>query len=115
MVSSKTLPKDLNLKFRSKFNPAFTNYCYLHCAILKVYRVLKKQEKRFSFSLSLSLSKCSKWDFCDLENISKVHEVHQSSLLNWIKNSYVVTIIAPYYAVIIEIVYFWATSLLEVS
>ena len=45
MVSSKTLPKDLNLKFRSKFNPAFTNYCYLHCAILKVYRVLKKQGK----------------------------------------------------------------------
>ena len=36
MVSSKTVPEDLNLKLRSKFNLAFTSYDCLHGAILKV-------------------------------------------------------------------------------
>ena len=38
-VSSKTVPENLNIKFRSKFNYAFTNQGYFHCAILKVYPV----------------------------------------------------------------------------
>ena len=36
MVSSKTVPEDLNLKLRSKFNLVFTSYDCLHGAILKV-------------------------------------------------------------------------------
>ena len=34
-VSSKVVPEDLNMKFRSKFNHDFINRGCLHCAILK--------------------------------------------------------------------------------
>ena len=35
MVSSKAIPEHLNLKFKSKINPGFTNHGCLHCAVLK--------------------------------------------------------------------------------
>ena len=35
MASRENVPEDLNLKFRSKFNPGFTSHGCLHCAILK--------------------------------------------------------------------------------
>ena len=44
MVSSKTLPENLNLIFRSKFSLSFTNHGCLHCAILKA--ICGFQEKR---------------------------------------------------------------------
>ena len=36
IISCKAVPKNLNLKFRSKFNHGFTNRG-LHCGILKAY------------------------------------------------------------------------------
>lgn len=36
MVSRKAVPEDFNLKYRSKFNPGFTNHGYLCCAIIKL-------------------------------------------------------------------------------
>ena len=50
--------EDLHLKFRSKFNPGFTNNSCLHRAILN---------KSFTTKEEISLSKCSNWDFWDLE------------------------------------------------
>ena len=42
-MSSKTVPEDLNLKFRSKVNPAFTNHGRLHSAIIKTLYGFKKK------------------------------------------------------------------------
>ena len=42
-IFSTAVPKDLKIKFRSKFNHGFTNRGCLHCAILKVYNARDKQ------------------------------------------------------------------------
>ena len=44
MVSSKTVPEDLNLKLILKFNPGFTNHGCLQCAILKPLYGFKEKE-----------------------------------------------------------------------
>ena len=55
MVSSKTVRKDLNLKFRAKFNRGFTNHFCFHCAILKALydfkqkRAHKEIDRQFLF------------------------------------------------------------------
>ena len=47
MASSEIVPEDLNLKFRSKFNPGFTNHGCLHCAILKaLYSFNEKRDQK---------------------------------------------------------------------
>lgn len=43
MVSSKTVPQDLNVKFRSTFNRAFTNHGYFHRAVLKALHNFKQK------------------------------------------------------------------------
>ena len=43
MVSSKTVPENLNLKFRSKFIHGFANNGCLHCAILKALYGFKEK------------------------------------------------------------------------
>ena len=43
MVSNKTVPEGFNLKFRSKFNPGFTNHSSLHCAVQKTFYGFKKK------------------------------------------------------------------------
>ena len=43
-VSSKTVPDNLNIKFRSKFNCVFANHGSFHGAILKVYPVFQEAE-----------------------------------------------------------------------
>ena len=47
-VSSKVVPEDLNMKFRSKFNHDFINRGCLHCAILKACKGRDMFEMRFS-------------------------------------------------------------------
>ena len=42
-VSSKAVPKDLKMKFRSKFNHGFTNRGCLQCAILKALKARDMQ------------------------------------------------------------------------
>ena len=60
MVSSNTIPEDLNLKFKSKFNPAFTDHGCLHCAILKaLYGFKRKKTTRQDWN----------WNFLDLKNV----------------------------------------------
>ena len=57
MISSKTVPEDLNSKLRSKFNLVFTKFnndC-LHGAILKALCDFKKKKKRLQGE-SISLS-----------------------------------------------------------
>ena len=44
MVSSKTLPENLNLIFRLKFSLSFTNHGCLHCAILKAICGFQEKE-----------------------------------------------------------------------
>ena len=39
LVSSKAVPGEYDLKFRSKFNHGYINHGCLHCAILKAYKV----------------------------------------------------------------------------
>ena len=47
MVSSKTVPEDLNLKLILKFNPDFTNHGCLQCAILKpLYGFKEKRDHK---------------------------------------------------------------------
>ena len=47
MVSSKTVPEDLNLKLILKFNPGFTNHGCLQCAILKsLYGFKEKRDHK---------------------------------------------------------------------
>ena len=41
--SRETVPKDLNMKYRSKFNHGFTNSGYLHCDILKALYDIKEK------------------------------------------------------------------------
>ena len=56
MISSKALPEDLNLQFKSKFNRDFTNHGCFHCAILKtLYSFKEKRDHKSTF-----FSKCSK-------------------------------------------------------
>ena len=43
IVSSKAVPKDLKMKFRSKFNHGFTNRGCLHCVILKTQKARDMQ------------------------------------------------------------------------
>ena len=43
MVCSKTVPQDLNVKFRSIFNRAFTNHGYFHRAVLKALHNFKQK------------------------------------------------------------------------
>ena len=38
IISSKAVPEDLNVNFRSNFNHGFTNRGCLRCAILKAYK-----------------------------------------------------------------------------
>ena len=54
------MPKDLKMKFRSKFNHDFTNRGCLHCAILKATR-----QEICSFFLRNAHHK----DFQDFENV----------------------------------------------
>ena len=42
-VSSKTVRQDLNLKFRSIFNRAFSNHGCFHCAVLKALDDFKRK------------------------------------------------------------------------
>ena len=43
IFSSKAVPEDLIMKFRSKLNHGFTNRGCLHCAILKTYKARDMQ------------------------------------------------------------------------
>ena len=60
IVSSKAVPNDLKMKFRSKFNHGFINRSCLRCAILKDYKARDMQ-----FFLRNAQHK----DFQDLENV----------------------------------------------
>ena len=44
MVSSKTIPKELNLKFRWKFNHDFTGHDCFTVIVVLTYTVLTKKE-----------------------------------------------------------------------
>ena len=44
-VSSKTVPEDLNMKFRSKFYHGFTNRGCLHYAIIKTLYCFKEKRE----------------------------------------------------------------------
>ena len=56
LVSSKAVPEDLNMKFRSKLNHGFTNCGCLHCAIaiLKAYKARDTQLFFKMFKMSFS-------------------------------------------------------------
>ena len=43
IVSSKAVPKNLNMKYRSEFKHGFTNHSCLHCAILKALHGFKEK------------------------------------------------------------------------
>ena len=53
MVSSNTIPEDLNLKFKSKFNPAFTDHGCLHCAILKALYGFKRKKTQGKIEIEI--------------------------------------------------------------
>ena len=63
----------MSLQFRSKFNCGFANHGCLGCVIQKALYSFGQQE---STRQPISLSKCSNWDFWDVQNVQKQHEIH---------------------------------------
>ena len=60
IVSSKTVPEVLNIKYRSEFKHGFTNRGCLHCAILKALRGFQEKKSPQVKGHALFPSKCSK-------------------------------------------------------
>ena len=62
IISSKAVPEDLNVKFKSKFNHGFTNRGCLRCAILKAYKTRDMQFfkilKMFKHNMKVTRAAC---------------------------------------------------------
>ena len=110
MVSSKTVPEDLNWKLRSKFNLVFISYDCLHGAILKVLYGKGKWDYKVSQFLFHNVQndvvfflrswKCLKSTWNSLEKPVESNQklaTETSTPHSWY--SYVVTIVAHCYAV----------------
>ena len=81
------MPRILDKKYRSEFKHDFTNRGCLHCTTLKVLHGFQKKKIHKSRDMQFFPSKCSKWDFQDFQNVYKQLEIHQRSLLNYLKNN----------------------------
>ena len=82
MVSGTTVPEDLNLKFRSKLNPGFTNHGCLHCAILKALYGFKDKRDHKAKDSQFLFQNVQNHIFNILKLFRKQYEIHQSSLFN---------------------------------
>ena len=100
------------MKFRSKFNHGFTIHGYLHCAILKPLHGCNVTRAHVAIDFSISLSKCQKWDFSDLQNVSEepVELTQKLATKKTASNSwyfYVATTVSHYYTVTMEVIVLW--------
>ena len=118
MVSRKAVPEDFNLKYRSKFNPGFTNHGYLCCAIIKLSKSfiydfkgkkwLQGIRSEFSSFKMFKMRFLKSWKCLKTTWNSPEQPVELALKLvtekrmphSWL--SYVVTIAACYYVVITE-------------
>ena len=57
------------MKYTSEFKHGFTNRGCLHCAILKALHGFKGKKKPQGKRYAVFLSKCSKRDFQEFENV----------------------------------------------
>ena len=110
MVSNKTVPEELNLNFRSKFNHGFSNHGCLHWSMLKACYGFKEKRahkgKRFPFKI-FKMRFMRSWEcFKTIWNSPKKPVELTQKLAGEKKTphssySYVVTIVGHYYAVMI--------------